>query len=59
MCVWFTQAHEDLRLKNTTDMSADLKQAEMTIQQMSIEIEVLKEKVKVGFQRGILKLHLC
>lgn len=59
MCVWFSQAHEDLRQKNTTDMSADLKQAEMTIQQMSIEIEVLKEKVKVGFQPGILELHLC
>lgn len=54
-CVSLSQAHEDLRLKNTTDMSADLKQAEMTIQQMSIEIEVLKEKVKVGFQPGILK----
>lgn len=35
-------------------MSADLKQAEMTIQQMSAEVEVLTEKLKVGFQQGIL-----
>lgn len=42
------QAQEDLRLAKTTDVSADLKQAEMTIQQMSTEIEALKEKLKVG-----------
>lgn len=53
-CFSITQAQEDLRLKNTTDMSADLKDAEMTIQQMSAEIEALTEKVKVGFQPGIL-----
>lgn len=34
-------------------MSADLKQAELTIQQMSAEIEALMGKVKVGFQPGI------
>lgn len=50
----FTQAQEDLRLKNTKNMSVDLKQAEMTIQQMSAEVEVLTEKLKVGFQQGIL-----
>lgn len=42
------QAQEDLRLATTTDASADLKRAEMTIQQMSAEIEALMEKLKVG-----------
>lgn len=49
----FPQAQEDLRLAKTTDVSADLEQAEMTIQQMSAEIEALVEKLKVG-----LLLHL-
>lgn len=44
----FPQAQEDLRLAKTKDASADLKQAEMTIQQMSAEIEALMEKLKVG-----------
>lgn len=52
MCL--TQAQEDLRLKSTTDLSADLKEAEMTIRQMSTEIEALTEKIKVGFQPGTL-----
>uniref|UniRef100_H3DJV3 Centrosomal protein 135 n=1 Tax=Tetraodon nigroviridis TaxID=99883 RepID=H3DJV3_TETNG len=43
-----TQAQEDLRLKSTTDLSADLKEAEMTIRQMSTEIEALTEKIKPG-----------
>ncbi|TNM87525.1 hypothetical protein fugu_005746 [Takifugu bimaculatus] len=41
------KAQEDLRLAKTKDASADLKQAEMTIQQMSAEIEALMEKLKV------------
>lgn len=45
----FFQAQEDLKLAKTTNVSADLKQAEMTIQQMSAEIETLREKLKVGF----------
>lgn len=47
------QAQEDLRLAKTTDhVSADLKRAEMTIQQMSAEIEALMEKLKVGSLPG-------
>lgn len=45
---FFPQAQEDLRLAKTTGVSADLNQAEMTIQQMSAEIEALMEKLKVG-----------
>lgn len=35
-------------------MSADLKHAEITIQQMNAEIQALTEKVKVGFEPGAL-----
>lgn len=48
MLFFSPQAQEDLRLATTTDASADLKRAEMTIQQMSAEIEALMEKLKVG-----------
>lgn len=52
------KAQEDLRLKNTTDMSADLKQAEMTIQQMSAEIELLTEKVKATQTSALTDLQV-
>lgn len=61
MFVFPPQAQEDLRLATTTDASADLKQAEMTIQQMSAEIEALMEKLKVGVLLNVTedrRLHL-
>lgn len=67
----FVQAQEDLKLANGTDMSADIlklqeevKEAEIKIEQMTIERDTLMERLKVSprvttFMVHMILLHHC